>query len=365
MKKMHQPLPTQTKTRTLPERLVNIQALRAIAVMLVVLVHLQVNETRITNAPILSPWLYHGVSGVDLFFVISGFIMVYISYQKFGSVRHAGLFMLDRAARIYPPAMLFTGLVVLGIILAGTGDKWFPNNNILYSFLLFPQKSEPLLGVSWTLIHELYFYLVFTVLLLSTFRLLPLWLVLWAALIWWGQKTGLWNINPWTRIAFHPLTFEFIAGAIAGLCAVHFKPRWGLGFIGVGMLLFILGVLNLGLLSPGDYPKGWGRVIAFTPGAACMVYGAFALEAKGQWRAPAGLVMLGNWSYSLYLSHLLIISALVHVWLAFAWTGLMAQLLFLAASIMGIISFAALAYNGFERPVLRFTKAKIRRIFRT
>jgi exopolysaccharide production protein ExoZ len=352
-----------SQTKALPVPLANIQALRALAVGLVILVHLQVNETRIFAHPMLSPWLYHGVSGVDLFFVISGFIMVYISHQKFGDARRAGLFVLNRAARIYPPAILFTALAVLGFILAGTTDKWFAQNNILFSFLLLPQTQPPLLGVSWTLIHELYFYLLFAVFMLGRFRLLPLWLILWAVVAGLAQWAGVWSHDPWTLIAFHPLTFEFILGAITGLFAVYCKPRFGAAFMLMGAVLFVTGALWIGFPSAQGYPQGWGRVIAFAPGAACLVYGAFALEAAGRWRAPKMAVALGNWSYSLYLSHLLVISTLVHVWQRFLWHGPVAQWLFPVISLCAVITVSALSYYGFERPTLRVVKAGIRRLF--
>src|SRR6185436_2658128 len=83
-------------------RLANIQALRAVAVLLVVAVHMFANEQRAAGDPILPAWFYHGVSGVDLFFVISGFIMFWISRDQHGRAEAAGSFLFARAARIFP-----------------------------------------------------------------------------------------------------------------------------------------------------------------------------------------------------------------------------------------------------------------------
>ena len=154
-------------------RLANIQALRAIAVLLVMAVHTQANEARASADAILPGWFYHGVSGVDLFFVISGFIMVWITRDQHGSARSVGRFLFARAARIYPPLWLFTTLAILGFVLQGTLDKWLAEYNVLTSYLLLPDQMPPVLGISWTLVHELYFYLVFGLFLFLPAAALP------------------------------------------------------------------------------------------------------------------------------------------------------------------------------------------------
>ncbi len=342
-------------------RLANIQALRAFAVLLVVGVHLQFNEALYSAQTVLSPWLYHGVSGVDVFFVTSGFIMVYISRHRFGTASNARFFLLNRAARIYPPALLFTSLAVLGMVLAGSTQKWLSDHNVLYSFLLLPQKQQPLLGVSWTLIHELYFYLIFAVFLLGRFRHLLVWLLVWALVITYAHYKGIWGYNPWSLIAFHPLTFEFILGALTGLVIVHFRPRYGGLALAVGIVSLLAGAFWIGAPVETDYPTGWGRVVAFAPGAALMLYGLHGLEVSGRWHAPGWLVRLGDWSYSLYLSHILVISALAHIWAPFARPGIVDNIIFILVALIAILVFSALAYYGFERPVLRLLKTAIHR----
>ncbi|PHS25010.1 MAG: hypothetical protein COA84_08295 [Robiginitomaculum sp.] len=346
---------------TFTSRLANLQALRAFAALLVVGMHLQANEAKYSTDQVLSPWLFYGVSGVDIFFVISGFIMVYISHQRFGSPRKAGLFLYDRIVRIYPPVVLFTALSVLGMYVTGVTGKWFPDNNILFSFLLLPQKAPPLLGVSWTLIHELYFYLVFTVLLLGRFRLLPLWLGVWALAIVLAWYNGLWLYDSWTRIAFHPLTFEFILGAVIGLIVFKVEPQRGGAALILGAIFFVFGIISLGPPGVENFPAGWGRVIAFAPGAALMLYGALALEASGRWRAPRLITRIGDWSFSLYLSHMLVLSTLAHGWARVEQPGIVDNLAFILVSLTASLVFSALVYYGFERPVLRLAKDFIRR----
>ncbi len=356
-------IPKPDRPGAIPRHLDNIQALRAVAALMVVAVHLQLNEMRAPEGHVLSPWLFYGVSGVDLFFVISGFIMVYIAHRRFGAARHALAFILERAARIYPPAWLFTALALAGVFAAGTADKWLSGHNLLFSFLLLPQRQPPLLAVSWTLIHELYFYLVFAVFMLFGFRWLPLALALWAALVLAAQKTGLWHLNPWTLIAFHPLTFEFIGGCVVGLIVVYFPPRFGLWAVLAGIAWLLWSIISMDLpMNPDRFPFGWGRVAAFAPPAALVVYGMVALEETGQWRAPPWLTRVGDWSYSLYLSHLLVIATLAHAWVRLQRPGVADNLAFIGVSLLAVLTLAWLSYRFYERPLLRRAKRLIRRL---
>jgi exopolysaccharide production protein ExoZ len=344
-------------------RLANIQALRAIAVLLVLGVHMFANEQRAAGDPILPQWFYHGVSGVDLFFVISGFIMVWITRGQHGSPAAAGGFLFARAARIYPPVWLFTSLALVGFVVQGTLAEWTQEGRVLASYLLYPYELPPVLGVSWTIVHELYFYLVFAVLLLLPASGLPFGLVLWGAVIGLGQSLGWDALNPWTKVALHPLTFEFLAGAFVGLMATRWRPPAPALVLALGVAAFIGGAFWLGLRDETNYPQGWGRVIAFGPGAALIVWGAAGLEIGQGLRAPKFLSVIGDWSYSLYLSHLLVIAALAHLWMSFAQPGIADNATMLAAMLIAPVVVAAVAYYLFERPGVKLAHRLRDRVF--
>jgi peptidoglycan/LPS O-acetylase OafA/YrhL len=344
-------------------RLANIQALRAVAVLLVLGVHMFANEQRAAGDPILPQWFYHGVSGVDLFFVISGFIMVWITRSQHGRVESAGSFLFARAARIYPPVWLFTTIAIIGFVIQGTLANWTQDGRVLASYLLYPHELPPVLGVSWTIVHELYFYLVFAVLLILPAALLPIALVLWGAVIGLGQWLHWDVLNPWTKVALHPLTFEFLAGCLIGLAATRWKLPAPWLVLGVGVAAFIGGAFWLGLRDETNYPQGWGRVIAFGPGAALIVWGAAGLEIGSGATAPKFLSLVGDWSYSLYLSHLLVIAGLAHVWMRFAQPGLFDNIVMLAAMLAAPVLVAAIAYSAFERPGVRLAHSIRNRMF--
>src|SRR5262245_61905199 len=143
--------------------LVSIQALRAIAALLVFLGH-AINQVNLEVAEEF-PNSY-GPFGVDLFFVISGFVMVYSSERLFGQPGASVKFFARRLARIVPLYWAATAILV-----------WFdvPNAStkaVLGSLFFVPHipLEAPLLDVGWTLIFEMFFYSVFAIALLAKRR---------------------------------------------------------------------------------------------------------------------------------------------------------------------------------------------------
>jgi peptidoglycan/LPS O-acetylase OafA/YrhL len=145
-----------------------IQALRGIAVILVIIFHLMTVEIKYGGIHTIIPNLFHfSMFGVDLFFVISGFIMVIISQGKFQNPKETISFLYNRISRIYPTYWFYTFLI-LGVYLVK--PTWVNSAqgsqiDILNSILLFPSDTLPIVMVGWTLIHEIYFYIVFSFIL--------------------------------------------------------------------------------------------------------------------------------------------------------------------------------------------------------
>jgi peptidoglycan/LPS O-acetylase OafA/YrhL len=146
----------------------NVQALRGAAILLVVVYHTWTIERRYGGGPgLLSDWVAVGLSGVDLFFVISGFIMVTVTKSLVPGLTTATNFLYHRAARIYPIYWIYS-LMLLPIFLVRPDMVNSSQGNqvdLLASFLLLPQRLLPLLQVGWTLVHEIYFYLIFALFL--------------------------------------------------------------------------------------------------------------------------------------------------------------------------------------------------------
>jgi peptidoglycan/LPS O-acetylase OafA/YrhL len=279
----------------------NIQALRAVAALAVLAAHVKGAELDYGGAGTLLPHFpYMGVAGVDLFFVISGFVMALAAGAKRGP-QAASRFFYNRAARIYPAYWAAT-LILLALyagkrVLFAEDTPW-PNK--IATFLLTPSDQYPLLPVGWTLVHEIYFYAVFAMFLLTRAPLL-VFLAAWGAVILAAHAAGIDAINAWTKVATSPLTFEFIAGAAIARLPLARLSAFALPALAAGAGGFAVLSAFSETLYPDAFADFWRRTLTFGPLAALIVFGAAALEGKRQ--APRVLVATGDASYSIYLIH--------------------------------------------------------------
>ena len=150
------------------QKIVNIQALRGIAAVSVVAFHLIPIEAKYGSGESILPNFFEfGMFGVDLFFVISGFVMASLTKGQFQNASNGLTFLYQRLSRIYPVYWFYSALVLMVFFIQPTWVNSAQGNqiNILSSFLLWPEATLPLINVGWTLIHEMYFYIIFTVFL--------------------------------------------------------------------------------------------------------------------------------------------------------------------------------------------------------
>jgi peptidoglycan/LPS O-acetylase OafA/YrhL len=144
--------------------LFNVQMMRFFAAFGVLLSH-TMGFTIPPGAPV---WSVPLTAGVHVFFVISGFIMVWMTANQFGDAAAARKFLLRRIIRIVPPYWFFTFIVIAAVAAQGgqirnTTASW---DLIATSLLFIPwPRSDgmliPIMAQGWTLNFEMFFYLVF------------------------------------------------------------------------------------------------------------------------------------------------------------------------------------------------------------
>lgn len=158
-------------------RLESIQILRGIAASMVVFHHFTaaVMDYAHANSMVVQSGIGRlGACGVDIFFVISGFIMVYTTREKDGA-REAISFLRKRVLRIYPLYWIWTSVILI-IWLTGIGLRahLYGIRFIVGSYLLFPVANgdhfHPLLDQGWTLSFEMLFYLIFACVLCLSYK---------------------------------------------------------------------------------------------------------------------------------------------------------------------------------------------------
>jgi peptidoglycan/LPS O-acetylase OafA/YrhL len=337
----------------------NIQALRGIAAMLVVISHVVIIEKRFGGSETILPdFLLFGLFGVDLFFVISGFIMVTITRHKFRIPREAFKFLYRRVARIYPTYWFYT-IVVLIVFLFQ--PSWVNQTHggkvdILSSFLLFPSYVPPIVGVAWTLIHEMYFYLTFfIVLLLVSEKHLTYTLFL------WGIGVALMNIymelgSPVARIVSHPLTIEFIGGCLLAIVFYRKNIKINNGnlllLVAVSLLASFFGYIYYQNTTGLVEPEGWWRIIIWGIPAFLIVLGAANAEKCGL-VVHGYLIKGGDASYSIYLSHVLTLSAVGRVWSIFATDSVVDNVFMIPVLIVAVLCIGSISYLVIEKPMLK------------
>ncbi|KPP83202.1 MAG: exopolysaccharide production protein ExoZ [Oceanicaulis sp. HLUCCA04] len=344
----------------------SLQGLRALAALLVLAGHTAQLEGRFLPDPILGDAWLLGFGGVDLFFVISGFVMVYITWgapRGQGSI--IGRFVYARATRVYPAYWLYTVLALAAyMIIPGSLNRDLADLELWRSFTLWPIAGDlPVLHVGWTLSHEMYFYLVFAALLALPARFLPWLLAMWGALAALAGSL-IPELPAIGALITHPLTLEFILGAFAGLLVCSGRRKFAYPVLAAAAIWLTVAAVVLWPQSEADFPGGWARVAAFGIPSALIVYAIVSLEADGQFTAPQWLIDLGDWSYALYLSHLLVLSAAVRVWAsAVPNIGVAGNLAFITLATATCIAAAWASYRFFEIPVLNATRAIGDRLF--
>lgn len=283
----------------------SIQALRAFASVAVVLHHVVAIVGETLGRPLLYAVFQSGFGAVDLFFVISGFIITLTSVKHMGQPAALPAYARKRLVRVYPIYWLVALTLMAGVGLAATYRPSlvavpypFSPLNVLSTLLLAPFHI-PIDLVSWSLSYEIYFYLLFGLLLVSRhfwWLLAGLLAGSFVVLLKGLADPGIYK-NPGLVQGFllSPYNLEFALGV--GLYFWHRQGRLP------HPLLLLAGALPFVFFFNSMEPWSPHRVIVFGLPSLLGVAAAIEWERRYQPRFPAWLVHLGDASYVLYLIH--------------------------------------------------------------
>ena len=304
------------------EKLYELQTLRFLAAFLVLFSHI---EDRFEN------WeqKYHltiprlgldGQLGVDIFFVISGFVMGLVTLDRFGKSGAARKFAADRVSKIMPLYWILTfvqcAVFLAGSHLGGNFDMARLNTEELLKSLFFipyfnvDGKHRPVLGQGWTLNYEMAFYIVVA----ASLFLRKAWAI--AAIT--GSFLLVWFIgnilhpqNDILRIWSVPIIFEFLLGFYiafarnAWLAAGRALPR----IPAVNLLIAAILIGHI-LLFGRAAPLWMNAVVGLLTVSLCVL----TQSSPPKDMLQRGMVRLGDSSYSLYLSHNLALLVVGVLW---------------------------------------------------
>lgn len=331
--------------------LVFIQYLRGIAAMMVVFHHV-FSERRGDYTPL--SFTDFGKSGVMIFFIISGFVMMHACRGE-----RPVEFLRNRVIRVVPLYWVMT-LIYMAILFRRdlALDVPFRRVESLVESLLFiphyhvgtPTMIWPILVPGWTLNFEVFFFLIFSIGLvlrrpgLASGAIIAVLLV--AGFFYDGSDP---MILTWT----HRYLFLFLAGmALAGLWQrVDFRPA---------AVLFPAGMLLLVLIAIGLIFEGWARHLDFV-GAFMVVAGALGLQCRYPGWQSKLLRTLGDASYSIYLSHIISLVFIFSLLRLSPLDGWLRVVVHSSIAVVACTFVGVLVYRWIEKPLL----TGLRRRFKT
>ena len=328
--------------------LLTVQALRAVAALMVVVYHaIDVWGVHRVGKDADSIW-GNGAAGVDLFFVISGLVMTLSAQRRSGLPHPARLFLRQRATRIFPLYWLVTTakIVLVAMLPTLVSRTNLDPVYVLGSYFLLPVHDltgqiRPVLPVGWTLIYEALFYIVVAC-ALATRTSRPMRGAA-VALVLLAIAGG--NQRDFSSV----LLLEFLLGIGVGhLYQVRTKIPLSVAFASI--LIGFAALLTAPLPTADLRPFVWGIP------AALIVGGAVCAERGVHTKLPRWLLISGDASYALYLTHGFVIPA---VWIVVDRTinnSIIAAVISILVSIVASLSLSWVVHLWIERPILRWSR---------
>jgi exopolysaccharide production protein ExoZ len=318
--------------------LYSIQYLRAIAALAVVLFHAAERS---------GGHFQIGAAGVDVFFVISGFIMWTISERRPVTPWR---FLLDRLQRIAPSYWIVTAIMIAGAVAGLFPNMKLTTGHILGSMIFIPERSPsngmiwPVLVQGWTLNYEMFFYAIFGAALLLSRRIRLFSIAsVFAAFVIAGVIFS--PQSPLLLTYTRPIILEFVVGILlAELWLSGTIPKAGLGLALIVVALSGFAAIQLLHLEFNELNCG--------PLAMALVLGTVSLERSGKLPDIPPLTYLGNASYSIYLWHTLAISVVMKL---MAHTELPSDVATFICLVSGVL-LGICAYELVEKPLRNLLK---------
>ncbi len=281
-----------------------IQILRGLAALIVVLFHLTLTHARREQEVLIGGVFQNGFAGVDLFFVISGFVIMHTSHLYFNKPDYFITYVRKRFIRIYPIywltlILIISGVLVVELVTQKSTNYLLNSHRLMSTFLLLPNHTN-LNGVTWSLSHELYYYLVFGLLILSRrfWPFVALIVVLSGVSI---LHPDLVNYPLLTNFFFSPYNLEFASGILVWWLVDRYQVELPVCFL-------LLAVAFVWLLAQGSIPREEvpERVVLYGFSCFLIVLSLTELECNN-WLKPSSisrmLAKIGDASYLIYIIH--------------------------------------------------------------
>lgn len=298
------------------------------------------------------PWLYNplltfqlGQAGVDIFFVISGFIMYSIAKSE-----TAPDFLRRRILRVAPMYWVAT---VVSLIVAVNWHfdrlKTISASHVFLSLIFVPHYDPnspgriwPYLIPGWTLNYEMFFYGVFALGIASRKPVAVTATILVAAAV---LGYALPSASPAWILYTDPIVLEFLLGILVARHLPKMK-------VPAAIVLLLSGVAALGLSEV--FHLHYPRLLIWGLPAALLVMGSVGLETRIARPLPLALSGLGNASYSIYLFQLVALGVVATLFKHIHISGVFQFVAFIATCLLSAGFAGLVMFKYIERPMLRY-----------
>ena len=339
-----------------PIQLKSLQQGRGLAAIAVVafLLSLLLGSPRYLNDAVLLNFTHRGNLGVDFFFVLSGFIIVFAHHNDINQPDRAREYLMKRFIRLFPVYWLYTAIFCILVALGFGSASIVPESfsNWISTLLLIRLDSFELpITPAWTLIHELAFYLIFATLILNRtigIMVMFVWLLAGGIVFQYPEEGARLPLTTY----FSPLNFNFLIGMAAFYALKHaqninLKPAFPFG-----LALFIL----IYFLESKGMTYNYLQ-LAYAASFGFIIVGAAAYERAG---FPASrfklLSLIGDASYTIYLTHLAFLGLIAKIVIKLSGFVAVNSLVVYFVTFCITILCGCLLYLFVERPLLRLCR---------
>ncbi|EKN66445.1 hypothetical protein BABA_15087 [Neobacillus bataviensis LMG 21833] len=345
--------------------LYSLQYIRGIAATFVLLLHATSLFKVYHHYSYLNNFFRAGYMGVDIFFVLSGFIIYFVHRPDIGNKEKLKPFLLKRFIRVYPVYWVVLLVVTPLYFLIPSFGEGFETNPmfIIKSWLLIPDIHFPILNVAWSLRHEVLFYIIFGLILIFnknrkvSYSVIALWLTTTCLLfifmprdIWEGQ-------NIWIKFLFNPYNIDFALGSLAAHLFVSKENK----LKNFGKLSLFFGLIWFAFSWYNQFSKiiEVHRIIAWGIPAFFIIFGLVSLESKGKLRHINILFILGNASYSIYLINYISVSFLNKIFNYLNLYDIFGYFISITLCVIITLIAGCILHYVIEMPLIKFIKGLI------
>lgn len=297
-----------------------------------------------------------GDAGVDIFFVLSGFIMTYTVKKSLNNSANFSTFLKRRFVRIFPIYwIIISGFLLLQILLPSFYPNKFPFSvsELLSTYFLLPGHTM-VNGVSWTLSYELFFYFLFSLAFLIknkqtlwALSILYIIAIIVLPLLQVNTQTG----NRWINLIAYSMNIEFFMGIATALLIPKLDAKFARPLLAAGVVLFLASAISINY-SGSILPGAFNRVLIFGFPSRLILTGIVRYELSNYYNVHNIFVLLGEASYSLYLIHLPFVVAFITILSRYKPFNFVSGHLLFLFSIIIVSAVSIFFYKLVEKPII-------------